>query len=206
MTKKGLSLEQKREKILQIFLESDDVYQLKEIEKEGPKRGVTAQSIKEVVQSLVDDNLVHQEKIGSGNFLWAFAAEATTKVQNEEVALTRIHDEAVKQREKLKAEIEVERSKQEDPAEHAAASDRLEQLRTQKEELQKELDELQTVDPERFKEMKAAAIICRDSANRWLDNVYSLQKWCKKKFSGRDDDIDKFFLENGLTSKVDYID
>lgn len=60
MTKKGLSLEQKREKILQIFLESDNVYQLKEIEKEGPKRGVTAQSIKEVVQSLVDDNLVHQ--------------------------------------------------------------------------------------------------------------------------------------------------
>lgn len=60
MTKKGLSLEQKREKILQIFLESDDVFQLKEIEKEGPKRGVTAQSIKEVVQSLVDDNLVHQ--------------------------------------------------------------------------------------------------------------------------------------------------
>lgn len=60
MTKKGLSLEQKRERILQIFLESDDVFQLKEIEKEGPKRGVTAQSIKEVVQSLVDDNLVHQ--------------------------------------------------------------------------------------------------------------------------------------------------
>lgn len=60
MTKKGLSLEQKRDRILQIFLESDDVFQLKEIEKEGPKRGVTAQSIKEVVQSLVDDNLVHQ--------------------------------------------------------------------------------------------------------------------------------------------------
>lgn len=54
--------------------------------------------------------------------------------------------------------------------------------------------------------MQAAAVICRDSANRWLDNIYSLQQWCKKKFSGRDDDINKFFLESGLTSKVDYID
>ena len=54
--------------------------------------------------------------------------------------------------------------------------------------------------------LQAAAIICRDSANRWLDNVYSLKQWCKKKFSGRDADIDKFFEENGLTSKVDYID
>lgn len=36
-----------------------------------------------------------QEKIGSGNFLWAFAAEATTKVQNDEANLTRAYNEAV---------------------------------------------------------------------------------------------------------------
>lgn len=36
-----------------------------------------------------------QEKIGIGNFLWAFAAEATTKVKNEEAALARAHAEAV---------------------------------------------------------------------------------------------------------------
>jgi hypothetical protein len=60
MVKKGLSLEQKREKVLGIFNESDEVYQLKEIEKIAPGRGVVLQSVKEVVQSLVDDGLVHQ--------------------------------------------------------------------------------------------------------------------------------------------------
>ena len=60
MVKKGLSLEQKREIILDIFHENDDVYQLKEIEKIASARGVTQQSIKDVVQSLVDDDLVHQ--------------------------------------------------------------------------------------------------------------------------------------------------
>ena len=60
MVKKGLSLEEKRTKVLEIFHESDDVYQLKEIEKIAAGRGVTVQSVKEVVQSLVDDDLVHQ--------------------------------------------------------------------------------------------------------------------------------------------------
>jgi Fe2+ or Zn2+ uptake regulation protein len=60
MVKKGLSLEQKRDKVLEIFHESDEVYQLKEIEKIASGRGVVLQSVKEVVQSLVDDGLVHQ--------------------------------------------------------------------------------------------------------------------------------------------------
>lgn len=60
MVKKGLSLEQKRERVLEFFHETDSVFQFKEVEKEAVKRGVTAQSVKDVVQSLVDDNLVNQ--------------------------------------------------------------------------------------------------------------------------------------------------
>jgi Mnd1 HTH domain len=60
MVKKGLSLDQKRDIILGIFHENDEVFQLKEIEKKAAARGVTLQSIKDVVQSLVDDDLVHQ--------------------------------------------------------------------------------------------------------------------------------------------------
>lgn len=41
------------------------VLQLKELEKRGPKKGVIAQSVKDVVQSLVDDDLVLKEKIGT---------------------------------------------------------------------------------------------------------------------------------------------
>lgn len=59
-----------------------------------------------------------------------------------------------KQREHLKAQIELERSKQEDPDEYAAAVKRAEKLRQEKCDLQLELEQLQTVDPERFKEMK----------------------------------------------------
>lgn len=77
------------------------------MEKAAPKRGVIQQSVKEVVQALVDDNEVHQvhagqrcasplhphlhrsqwhvldqEKIGISNFFWAFPGERVAKVSS----------------------------------------------------------------------------------------------------------------------------
>jgi hypothetical protein len=31
-------------------------------------------------------------------------------------------------------------------------------------------------------------------------------RWCNKKFSGRESELDKFFEENGLTENVDYLE
>lgn len=47
------------------------LFQLKELEKLGPRKGVISQSVKDVIQSLVDDDLVSKDKIGtsvSGHF------------------------------------------------------------------------------------------------------------------------------------------
>lgn len=47
--------------------------QLKELEKLGPKKGVISQSVKDVIQSLVDDDLVFKDKIGTsvcGHFIY----------------------------------------------------------------------------------------------------------------------------------------
>lgn len=41
------------------------IFQLKELEKSGPKKGVISQSVKDVIQSLVDDDLVFKDKIGT---------------------------------------------------------------------------------------------------------------------------------------------
>jgi hypothetical protein len=51
--KKGLSIDEKRIKIKEIFLETKDVFTVKDLEKIAPKsKGVIAQSVKDVVQSL----------------------------------------------------------------------------------------------------------------------------------------------------------
>lgn len=62
--------------------------QLKELEKSGPKKGVISQSVKDVVQSLVDDDLVFKDKIGTSvseicfahvNFEYSLAFRKLTK-------------------------------------------------------------------------------------------------------------------------------
>jgi hypothetical protein len=57
------------------------VFNMKELEKEASKRGVVAQTVEEVVKSLVDDRLVECEKIGSGNFYWSFPSKAYVNVR-----------------------------------------------------------------------------------------------------------------------------
>ncbi|KAF3573778.1 hypothetical protein F2Q69_00058918 [Brassica cretica] len=55
--------EEKRKKMLQIFYDSQDFFLLKELEKMGPKKGVISQSVKDVIHSLVDDDLVSKDKV-----------------------------------------------------------------------------------------------------------------------------------------------
>ena len=81
--KRGMSLEDKRNTILCIFHDTKEVYLLKDIEKLASKRGVVLQSVKEVLQSLVDDDLVHGEKIGVSNYYWSFPSEAAVKLDAE---------------------------------------------------------------------------------------------------------------------------
>ncbi|KAM1226969.1 hypothetical protein ACFX2I_006287 [Malus domestica] len=51
--------------MLQMFYNSQDFFFLKELEKLGPKKGIISQSVKDVIQSLVDDDLVFKDKIGT---------------------------------------------------------------------------------------------------------------------------------------------
>ena len=46
--RKGLSLEEKRTKLLEVYYDTKAVYNLKEVEKFGAKKGVTLQTVKEV--------------------------------------------------------------------------------------------------------------------------------------------------------------
>ena len=71
--KKGLSLAEKKTKMLEIFHETKDVFQLKDLEKIAPKsKAITLQSVKGVLQELVDDGLVETSKIGISVYFWSF--------------------------------------------------------------------------------------------------------------------------------------
>jgi predicted transcriptional regulator len=56
--------------------------QLKELEKIAPRdKGITMQTVKEILVSLVDDGLVESEKIGTFMCYWAFGSKAGQTVR-----------------------------------------------------------------------------------------------------------------------------
>uniref|UniRef100_U3KF43 Meiotic nuclear division protein 1 homolog n=1 Tax=Ficedula albicollis TaxID=59894 RepID=U3KF43_FICAL len=63
--------------MMEIFFETKDVFQLKDLEKIAPKeKGITSMSVKEILQSLVDDGMVDTDRIGTSNYFWAFPSKA----------------------------------------------------------------------------------------------------------------------------------
>lgn len=73
------------------FLEKRDFFQLRELEKSLPKeKGIVMQSVKEVLQSLVDDRLVNAEKIGTSNYFWSFPSTAMQSVPHLSPASMRV--------------------------------------------------------------------------------------------------------------------
>ncbi|KAJ8448333.1 hypothetical protein Cgig2_021961 [Carnegiea gigantea] len=76
---------------------------LKELEKLGPKKGVISQSVKDVIQSLVDDDLVLKDKIGSSIYFWSLPSTAGNQDEREE-ALNELQSVELKHNE-LKAEL-----------------------------------------------------------------------------------------------------
>lgn len=59
------------------------------MEKAASKKGVVFQAVKDVVQSLVDDSLVHVDKIGTSNWYWAFPGELSAQLCNKLAGLER---------------------------------------------------------------------------------------------------------------------
>ncbi|KAJ7170554.1 meiotic nuclear division protein 1 [Mycena crocata] len=174
MAPRGLSAEEKRVKLLEIFHESKDFYQLKELEKLGPKlKGIVSQSVKEVLQSLVDDGLVQGDKIGSSNFFWAFPSQRGAIIQGGLRQLKEARDGHQTQLADLRAQIEVEKTARVDNATRTEKLGVLAQLKKRHVALVDELGAYGACDPAKVEETRRAVTLGKEAAVRWTDN-YSM--------------------------------
>ncbi|KAI3429264.1 hypothetical protein D9Q98_005361 [Chlorella vulgaris] len=203
--RKGMSLEEKRQTLLDVFHSSKDIFSLKEVEKQGSARGVVLQSVKEVLQSLVDDDLVHGEKIGTSNFFWSFPSEAAVKLDAQlAAAATRLKAKQA-EREALEKQVVASRAGKEDSEERQQLGAQLAALQAEVAAQVEELAEYAGNDPDRYDNLKEASKLACDSANRWIDNAEALRDWLKKKFEGRGSEIDNLFRENGIKEDAEYL-
>ncbi|XP_072526700.1 meiotic nuclear division protein 1 homolog isoform X2 [Salminus brasiliensis] len=153
--KKGLSLEEKRTRMMEIFFETKDVFQLKDIEKIAPKsKGITPMSVKEVLQSLVDDNMVDSERVGTSNYYWAFPSKALHARKRRLEDLEKQNEEGKQRRASLQQAVEKSKKGRQDTKERAALQKELQSLREQRESLRAEVEKYKECDPEVVEEMQ----------------------------------------------------
>ena len=187
MGKKGLSLEEKRKKMLEIFYETKDVYLLKELEKIAPKqKGIIAQSVKDVVQSLVDDNLVDTDKIGTSVYFWAFPGKALSL---RKAKLSELQDKlsaAKSKSEDLDLILAESRSGKEDSDDRDVIMEELAEMEAKKKDLAAQLKKYEGCDPEVLVQLESETKMAKEAVNRWTDNIFNFHTWVGKRFPGVD--------------------
>ncbi|CAG8776908.1 15303_t:CDS:2, partial [Acaulospora colombiana] len=125
-----------------------DFYQLKELEKIAPKqKGIVVQSVKDILQELVNDNLVAQDKIGTSNYYWSFPSSA---LQSRRIKIEELTEEIKKLKEKnadLQSNIEKASDGREESADRASLLKELAETESKRANHKKELDHYREHDP-----------------------------------------------------------
>jgi len=204
--KKGLSLEEKRQVMLDIFHETKEVFNLKELETKGAKAGVVQQSIPDVIKSLVDDKLIEQDKIGSGNFFYSFPATAylaaTTRIESLQSTITK-EETLIKE---LEERLQILNKERGNTTANAVQRNnklaQLEALKAQSLALDKALAVHADNDPAILQTLRNKANVLKQGSDRWTDNIYTLRSHLIKKFGREPKEVDKLL---GINDTFDYV-
>ena len=158
--KKGMSRSEKLNAMQNLMMKSNDIWTLKELEKECPKKiGVQSMIVKDILQELVDCDLVSGDKIGNGNFYWCFQSEAYNRRKIE-------IDKITNQIKELESEIsqnEEEISKlsigRDITDERTIIEDEVKDLESQLTSIKQEIEKYSIYSPEYLKKIKRQTII-----------------------------------------------
>lgn len=202
--KRGLSAEEKRTRMMEIFFEKKEFFQLKELERLGPKeKGITSMSVKEVVQSLVDDGMVDTDKIGTSIYFWALPSKAVNNRKQKREDLARQLTDCERKQEANKQHLKKVHMGREDSTQRSDVLKALKQKEGEKKKLLEELEVYKECDPDVLKEIELQTKVAHEAANRWTDNIFSLKTWAKRKFGFDEQMIDKNFE---IPEDLDYLE
>ncbi|CAI0377726.1 unnamed protein product, partial [Linum tenue] len=181
-------------------------FQLKELEKLGPKKGVITRSVKDVVQSLVDDDLVLKDKIGTSVYFWSLPSSTGNQLKNIKDKLGSDLQSSKKRYAELIEQSAGLKKGREESDEREVALTHLKDIQAKHNELKEEMAKYADNDPAAFQAMKEAIDVAHAAANRWTDNIFTLRQWCSKNFPQAAEQLDNLFKELGVTDEFDYLE
>ncbi|KZV73308.1 meiotic nuclear division protein 1 [Peniophora sp. CONT] len=175
---KGLSFDEKRIKLVELFHETKDFYQLKELEKLAQKmKGITSNTVKDVVEACEQDNLIRKDKVGSSNFFWSFPSQRGVEVKSRHDKATRELADTERKLAEVRAELEAERAKRPQTDERAAAETRMLAVQKEASALEAEQAAYGACDPVVVEQKQRAVLLTREAAIRWTDNYTTTLQW-----------------------------
>lgn len=157
---------------------------MKDLEKLVPKAtGIVTQSVKEVLQSLIDDRLVNAEKIGTSNYFWSFPSTAMQSRQNTRNSLR----EELKRVQEMRARTDAQLIEATVMREESSLRDELlekyQTLEKTRQEAAGKLEMHRANDPKLLAQKRSDSEKAKQAANRWTDNIFTLQSYCSNNFS-----------------------
>lgn len=144
-------------------------------------------TVKDYLQSLTDENKIHVEKIGSGNWYWSFASEETALRRTELAKLRAEYTSVQANVEELGGKVKVAREEKgegEDKDEKEELVKGKEVLGKEVEDLRKELEGYRDADPGEVDRKKREVEGFRMGAERWTDNLYVVESYLGKIMGG----------------------
>ncbi|TPX33711.1 hypothetical protein SmJEL517_g03420 [Synchytrium microbalum] len=183
-SKKKLSFDDKRRKLQELFFETKDFWSLKEIEKKASKeKGIVMQTVKEVLDSLVSDNLVTTDKIGTSNYYWAFPSTALQARKNKLNDLEAELNAIRARNSDIMALVEKAKYGREESESRANLLQELLAAETLRSDNLAELQAYKDSDPVLLEAKAKAATNAKNAANRWTENMFMLQSYCSNNFN-----------------------
>ena len=146
--RKGLSVDEKRDRMLQYILKSKSLWTLKELEKILPKEcGIVSQSVKDVLLSLEADGLVTSDKVGVKLLYWSFPSDTLVKLETRIGQLEESNQAKRRKVENLQKEEETLKKERVETPERSSQLEKLKELEEKNKTLKSQLEEISGYDP-----------------------------------------------------------
>jgi peptidoglycan hydrolase CwlO-like protein len=161
--------------------------------------------IKDVNQSLVDDNLVETDRIGSGAFFWALPSKGFQSRQNLQDNILRHTAEVQKEIDECHVKIQKEKEARDSlDGEREAMLAELATLQKESAELSEKMRVYEKCDPKRMTELKQKEKVCKEGMVRWTDNLYEMESWIRKNNPALSPE--EVYQNFGILKDLDYIE
>ncbi|CAD5122510.1 DgyrCDS10934 [Dimorphilus gyrociliatus] len=201
--RKGLSADEKQNRMLEFFHETKGFFQLKELERQCAKeKGIPSMTVKAVLQNLCDDAKVDTEKIGTSVYFWSYPSKEFMQLKKTidklDVEMSE-RAQRISEKDKELAQISVGKD---DTEERAELLKQIAVLEKNLEEARNSLKTLSACDPMFFEELKLSKETGKVAVNRWTDNIFALRAYINSRFHIPEETINGQF---GISNDIDYV-